>query len=198
MTLTDTPIVVTPLGVVVRARDGVVLAKEIAEDLGGDEYGISPVASGDTVYLGDRYTSAVRLELHGDQLQTRKLWSAELQNSSYASPVVWSGLYFYAGKSAEYSVLDAATGATVLERPLRLAPAGGEDREHANMYPSLVVADGKLFISDDRGQTLVLEATRESREVARNRLPEGSGSTPALAGSSMYLRAGDQLYCIQK
>jgi hypothetical protein len=200
MTLSDTPVVVTPLGVVVRVRDGVALATEIAEDLGGDEYGISPVASGDVVYLGDRNTSAVRLELRGDQLVTKKLWTAEMQNAAYASPVVWSGLYFYAGKSAEYSVLDAVTGATVLERKLTLAPAAGEDKEHenANMYPSLTVAAGALYISDDCGRTLVLEATRASREIARNRLPGGSGSTPTLASSSMYLRAGEYLYCIQK
>ncbi len=200
MTLGDTAVVVTPLGVVVRVRDGAVLAKEIAEDLGGEEYGISPVASGDVVYLGDRNTTAVRLELRGDQLLTRKLWSAEMPTGSYASPVVWSGLFFYAGKSAEYSVLDAATGAIVLERQLLLAPAGGDakERENGNLYPSLCVADGKLFVGDDSGQTLVLEATRASKEVARNRLPEGSGSTPALEGSSMYLRAGEYLYCLRK
>jgi hypothetical protein len=117
MTLKDVPIVVTPLGIAVRARDGLVLAKEIADDLGGEEYGVSPVASGDIVYLGDRYTSAVRLELSGDRLLTKKLWSAKLPNATDASPIVWSGLYFYAGKSAEYSVLDAATGTVVLERP---------------------------------------------------------------------------------
>jgi len=194
MNLSDTPVVVTPLGVVVRARDGRVLAKEIAEELGGDEYGISPVASGNVVYLGDRNTSAVRLELRGDQLLTKKLWSAEMDRGAYASAAVWSGLYFYVGKSGEYSVLDAATGAAVLERLLTLAPG----RENANLYPSLVVADGALFISDDSGQTLVVEATRASREIARNRLPAGSGSTPTLAGSSIYLRAGDDLYCLQK
>jgi outer membrane protein assembly factor BamB len=200
MTVGETPIVVTPLGVVVRVRDGAVLAKEIAEDLGGDEYGISPVASGDVVYLGDRNTSAVRLELRGDQLLTRKLWSVEMSSGSYASPVVWSGLFFYAGKSAEYSVLDAATGATVLERQLTLAPASGDGKEHenGNLYPSLCLADGKLFIGDDSGQTLVLEATRASKEVARNRLPEGSGATPALVGAAMYLRAGESLYCLRK
>jgi outer membrane protein assembly factor BamB len=198
--LNDTPVVVTPLGVVVRARDGAMLAKEIAEDLGGDEYGISPVAAGDIVYLGARNTSAVRLELSGDRLLTKKLWSAEMPNAAYASPVVCSGLFFYAGKSAEYSILDAATGATVLERILKLAPAGGEDIEHgnANVYPSLCVADGKVFIGNDIGQTFVLEATREYREIARNQLPEGSGSTPALAGSSMFIRAGEYLYCIEK
>ena len=97
-----------------------------------------------------------------------------MQNAAYASPVGWSGLYFYVGKSGEYSVLDAATGATVLERLLTLAP---EKKENGNMYPSLTLADGKLFISDDCGQTLVLEATRAPREISRNRLPAGSGST---------------------
>jgi outer membrane protein assembly factor BamB len=195
LALDGTPIVVTPLGMVVRVQDGVVLAKEIVEDLGGEEYGISPVASGDVVYLGDRNTTAVRLELRGGQLLAKKLWEAELPSAAYASPVVWSGLYFYAGKSAEYTVLEAATGKTVIER--LLTPEGGEHGS-ANMYPSLTVADGKLFISDDKGRTIVLEATRTSREVARNRLPAGSGATPALAGSSMYLRAGDHLYCIRK
>jgi outer membrane protein assembly factor BamB len=200
MNLNDTPVVVTPLGVVVRARDGAMLAKEIAEDLGGDEYGISPVASGDIVYLGARNTSAVKLELSADRLLTKKLWSAEMPNAAYASPVVWSGLFFYAGKSAEYSILDAATGATVLERILKLAPAGGEDIEHgnANVYPSLCVADGKVFISNDIGQTFVLEAARDYREIARNQLPEGSGSTPAFSGGSLFIRGGEYLYCIEK
>jgi hypothetical protein len=83
---------------------------------------------------------------------------------------------------------------------LKLAPAGGEDKDHgnANVYPSLYVADGKVFISNDVGQTFVLEATRESREIARNQLPEGSGATPALAKSSMFIRAGEYLYCIEK
>lgn len=200
LTLGDTPVVVTPLGVVVRPRDGAVLAKEIAEDLGGDEYSISPVASGDVVYLGARNTSAVRLDLKGDLLRTKKLWSAEMSNTAYASPVVHSGLFFFAGKSAEYSILDAATGATVLERVLKLAPAGGEDIEHgnANVYPSLCVADGKVYVGNDIGQTFVLEASREYREIARNQLPEGSGSTPAIAGTSMFIRAGEHLYCIEK
>jgi outer membrane protein assembly factor BamB len=201
MTLGDTPIVVTPMGVVVRARDGAMLAKGIAEDLPrGDEYGISPVASKDVVYLGDRNTSAVRLELRGDQVVPKTLWSAEMPNAAYASPVVWSGLFFYAGKLAEYSVLDALTGAPVLERMLKLAPAGGEDKDHgnANVYPSLYVADGKVFVSNDVGQTYVLEAGREYREIARNQLSEGSGATPALAKSAMVLRAGETLYCIEK
>jgi len=201
MTLGDTPIVVTPLGVVVRVRDGALLGKEIAEDVGGgDEYGISPVASGDVVYLGDRNTSAVRLDLRDDKLVTKKLWSVEMPNAAYASPVVWSGLFYYAGKLAEYSVLDAATGKPVLEQLLKLAPAGGEDKDHgnANVYPSLTVADGKVFISNDVGQTFVLEAGREYRELARNQLPQGSGATPAFGKTSMFIRSGDSVYCIEK
>lgn len=198
MTLQEIPIVITPLGVVVRVRDGAVLATAIAEDIGGDEYSISPVVSGDVVYLGDRNTSAVRLELRDGKVQSKTLWQVELPNSAYASAVVLKGLYFYAGKRAEYVVLDAATGATVLERVLKLAPAGGEDLDHgnANVYPSLTVADGKLFVGNDVGQTFVLEATREYKELARNQLAEGSGATPAFAGSSLFIRSGEFLYCI--
>jgi len=193
-------LVVTPLGAVVRAKDGVLLGEKIAENLGGDEFGISPTASGDVVYLGDRNTTAVKLGMNGDKLEVQKLWTVELPEAAFASVVVTNGLLFYVGKRAKYAVLDAATGKSVLEQTLKIAPAGGEDPEHpnANMYPSISLAGGKLFISNDIGQTLLLEPTKEYQEVGVNKLPEGAGATPAFVGDRIYMRAGEFLYCIGK
>jgi outer membrane protein assembly factor BamB len=196
----NTWVVVTPLGLVVRSKDGTVLAKAIAEDLGGDEYGISPTVSGDVVYVGDRMLSAIKLEFNGEALQPKKLWSSEMSEGAFASPLVANGLLFYLGKHATYSVLDAANGTKALEQPLKLPPAEGEEMGHGdvNVYPSIVMAGGKLFMGNDIGQVLVVEPTKEYKETARNQFSEGSGSTPAFSGTSMFIRAGEYLYCIGK
>ena len=51
--LNDTLVLVTPLGQVVRASDGKVLATEIVKNLGGDEYSISPIVEDGVVYYID-------------------------------------------------------------------------------------------------------------------------------------------------
>jgi hypothetical protein len=118
-----------------------------------------------------------------------------------AVPLYFSGAFDSLSDALFESVSGfTATGATVLERVLKLAPAGGEDEAHgnANVYPRLTLADGKLFVGNDVGQTFVLEATREYKEIARNQLPQGSGSTLTLAGSSLFIRDGESLYCIER
>lgn len=200
MNVGGTKVVVTPLGTVVRVNDGRVLAKKIAPELGGTEYGISPVAADDVVYLGDRTLSAVQLSLEGDGLRTRKLWTKNLDVVSYASPVVWNEMLFFVGTGAECFVLDRTTGKTLHERELKIGHPGVEDPvlSTATLYPSLVVAGGKLFVGNDRGQTFVYEASKDLKEIAENRMTEGSGSTLAIMESSLVIRSGNSLYRIGK
>ena len=198
--IAETKVVVTPLGKVVRASDGRLLAAEIATELGGSEYGISPVAAGDVVYLGDRTLSAVRLSCEEDRLRTQKLWTANLDVTSYASPVVWNGLLFFVGTAAECFVLDLQSGKIEREAELTIGHLGSEDPvlSTANLYPSLAVAGGRLFVANDRGQTFVYEASKELKPIAQNRLADGSGATPAFVESSLILRNGGSLCRIGK
>ncbi len=200
MTFAGMKVVVTPLGRVVRVSDGRLLAKEIAPELGGTEYGISPVADGDVVYLGDRTLSAVQLSLHGDSLRAQKQWTANLDVTAYASPVVWKGMLFLVGIAADGLVLDVASGKTLHEGELKIGHPGVEDPVlgTANLYPSLVVAGGKLFVGNDRGQTFVYEASKDLKEISQNRMAEGSGSTLTIIDSSLVIRSGNTLCRIGK
>jgi outer membrane protein assembly factor BamB len=195
MNIGGTKIVVTPLGKVVRVSDGRFLAKDIAPELGGAEYGISPVSCADVVYLGDRTLSAVQLSFQGDSLRAKRQWTANLDVASYASPVVCNGLFFFVGTSAESFVLDLKSGKTVHEGVLKIGHSGVDDPllTTANLYPSLVVAGGKLFVGNDRGQLFIYEASKEFKEIAQNRLADGSGSTPAFIDSSFVVRSGNSL-----
>src|SRR5665213_1605391 len=122
-------VIVTPLGKVVRVSDGRLLAKDIAPDLGGSEYGISPVAGGNVVYLGDRTVTAVELSLAGGNLVVHKQWSANLDVSSYASPVVGNGMLFFVGKDADCFVIDLKSGKTLAETQLTIGHPGVDDPE---------------------------------------------------------------------
>lgn len=207
MTLGTTNVVITPVGAVVRVSDGKVLAKEIAPDLGGDEFSISPLVHGDIVYYINRSSNAVKLSLQGDTVTAKTVWSSDLEENAFGSPVFYNGMIFACGKTAHYSVLDAKDGKRVMVNPkdgktvddwvMEMAPAGGQAQEmmNANVYPSATVAGKYLYLSNDQGQTFVLEPTKEYKEVHRNQLPEGSGACLTFDGPDLFIRGGDFLYC---
>jgi len=87
----------------------------------------------------------------------------------------------------ELLALNAKTGEVLLEKELDLAP---------NLYPSLALAAGRLFVSNDEGETLVLEPGPVYKELRHNRLLQGSGASPAFNGSHLFLRSGDSVFCI--
>jgi hypothetical protein len=51
-------------------------------------------------------------------------------------------------------------------------------------------------VTSNVGETIVLEATREAKMVARNKLPAGSGASPVFDGRDLFLRDGTKLYRI--
>ena len=83
---------------------------------------------------------------------------------------------------------------------LELPPANGESTTHDNavVYPSVTLGGSALFLGNDKGDTFVLAAQKDYKELARNTLPEGSGASPVFAGSVLYLRSGHWLYCFGK
>jgi outer membrane protein assembly factor BamB len=178
---------VTAKGTVIRISDGVVLATNIAPGLGGDQ-APSPVVQGDVAFFAYRRSSAVKLSFADGKVQAEKLWEQELPGDVISSPVLKDGMLFVVPSGApEYRVLSAATGDVLLEKGLDLTP---------NLYPSLALAGKHLFLGNDRGDMIVLEATRESKEIRHNELPEGSGASPVFSGSHLFLRGGEFLYCV--
>lgn len=178
---------VTSKGAVVRVSDGAVLADRIAPGLGGDQ-APSPIAGDGAVYFMYKRSSAVGLTYRDGKIDHRVLWEQELPGDVIASPVRKDGMLFAVTHgSGEYRVLDERSGEVLLERELGIS---------ANLYPSLALAGNHLYIMNDKGDTLVLEPSREFKEIRRNGLPHGSGASAAFTGSNIYVRGGEFLYSI--
>jgi outer membrane protein assembly factor BamB len=184
--LDGTALAVTSKGTVVRISDGAVLARHVAQGLGGDQ-SPTPVVQGGVVYFAYRRCSAVKLSWADGKIQSKVLWEQELTGDIIASPILKDGLLFVFTSSTDYRVLNASTGEVVLEKGVDLDP---------NVYPSLAVAGKYLFLGNDKGDTVVIEASRQYKEVSKNGLPEGSGASPVFAGSHLFLRGGRILYCV--
>jgi len=184
----DVDVVVTPKGHVVRLADG----KVLAADLGNCMY-TSPVVQGRVVYfIGASITAVEFPDKADDPIKGRELWYAELDGEFYASPVVHDGRIYTVDRAANYFVIDAATGKTLLKKTLEMPPAGRS--EAPNVYPSICLAGKRLLICNDAGDATLLEPGDQGSVVARNALPGGSGGTPTLSGQRMFLRCGKVLY----
>jgi outer membrane protein assembly factor BamB len=178
-------VAIHPNGLLVRVADGVILADKL-----GSSGPNSPILHDGVINFIRPDARAVKMPTdHSGPLKPETLWKSRLTGSGYwfASPVFHNGLIYGINAMGILSVVDAATGKLAYEQRL---PFG-----NGQVYPSITLAGGLLFISSDAGMTLVLEPGREYKEVARNTL-EPFRSTPVFQGKRMYVRAREYLYCI--
>jgi outer membrane protein assembly factor BamB len=183
----DTHVIITPNGEVVRADDG----HTLATGLGQLEYA-APVVHDGVVYFIENNSRAVRLpQTAAEPFEVERLWSARVEGDRhYASPVIHDGLIYTISRGENLTVLDAATGDKLYERPMRL---GGSMPNSA--YPSITLAGNLLYVSSESGATAVMRPGREYDEVARNKTTGFRGS-PVFVGDRLYLRCFDALRCI--
>ena len=66
-------------------------------------------------------------------------------------------------------------------------------------WGSLVLADGRFYVTGQRGVTHVFKPNPETFErIASNRLPGNSNSTPAISDGEIFLRTSRGVYCVSK
>ncbi len=66
-------------------------------------------------------------------------------------------------------------------------------------YASPVIADGKLYFVARNGETYVIEAGKEFKQIAVNRVTtenEEFSATPAISNGEIFLRSSKHLYCV--
>lgn len=183
----DADLIVTPAGDVVRADDGKNLNSQI-----GNSSNSSPVVDGGIVYFGEKDVRAIRL---GKEFKDESVWNGEITSEVFGSPLLHEGILFTVTGKGELFAFDARkTGSTEpLIGPRELF---GEPGAEPIAYASLTLAGKHLYLSSNQGEVLVFEATREAKPVAKNKLKDGTGSSPVFSGREMFLRDGDRLYCI--
>jgi outer membrane protein assembly factor BamB len=179
-----TDVAITPHGLMVRVDDGAVLADGLGM-CGAN----SPILHDGVVYFVRGSATAVRLP---DKLSTpaslQPLWKGKVKGGGYwfPSPVLHDGLLYAIDDRGIFSVLEAKSGKLVYEERVEL------DGTH---YPSVSVAGNNVFLSTDKGNTLVVKAGSKFEVVGRNQL-EPFRSSLVFEGKRMYVRTQKHLFCI--
>ncbi len=98
------------------------------------------------------------------------------------------GKYFYMiSDSGWLSCFDSQTGTRTFMEQL-----GG----HHSASP--ILADGHVYLTDDRGVTYVLKGNGAFDVVSRNPLGDPCYSSPAVSQGQLFIRTSHYLYCIGK
>lgn len=148
----------------------------------------SPVVYDGIIYAPSRERPllALRSGGRGNVTQTHRLWSFD-RGPDVPTPVT-DGVYFYIVRdNGAMYCLDAKTGAIVYG-PQRIRPA--------TYSSSPVLADGKLYITNEDGVTVVVKAGAEFGVLAENDLGEYTLSSPAVSDGQIFIRTEAALYAI--
>jgi outer membrane protein assembly factor BamB len=156
----------------------------------------APVTTGGVVYVmsGHREPNmlAIKLGRQGDLTGTDAIaWTNDRGNPYTAAPVLHDGKLYVVTDSGMLSCLNAATGEAYYKQQ-RLPNA-------YNFKASPVGAAGKLYLSTEEGDVVVVKMGEKYEVLATNTFTDESFiATPAIAGGSIYLRGQNTLYCIRQ
>ncbi|HTS65385.1 MAG TPA: PQQ-binding-like beta-propeller repeat protein [Candidatus Acidoferrales bacterium] len=150
----------------------------------------SVVIFGDIIYAPtrERPLIAFRAGGKGDITESHKLW--EFNNGPDVPTPVTDGKYFYAVNDRGITwCLDARSGKQIW---------GAKRIRPATYSSSPVLADGKIYITNEEGLTTVLKAGDQFEVLAENDLADYTLSSPAISGGRIFMRTTHFLYSIGK
>jgi outer membrane protein assembly factor BamB len=150
----------------------------------------SPVIADAVIYAPTRVRPllALRSGGRGDVTKSHLLWATP--NGPDVPTPVTDGKYFYiVNDRGIVWCLDAKTGQEIY----------GQKRIKPGTYSaSPVLADGKIYITNEDGLTTVLKAGPAFEVLAENDLGDYCLSSPAVSGGKLFIRTAQYLYCIGK
>ena len=135
-------------------------------------------------------TLAIRPGGSGDVTKTHIAWQTPRGSPFIPSPLVYGDhLYLVNDMTSVATCLDAKTG-----KPVWQGRLGAAAKESFSASP--VGVDGKIFFTNDEGDTFVLAAGPEFRLLHVNSLKEQTLASPALVDGKWYFRTAGHLIAI--
>ncbi|HKS41459.1 MAG TPA: PQQ-binding-like beta-propeller repeat protein [Blastocatellia bacterium] len=150
----------------------------------------SPVVYEGVIYAPTRVKPllAIKAGGRGDITESHRLWS--FQNGPDVPTPVTDGKYFYVvDDKGVMWCLEAKTGQTIW---------GPQRIKNGTYSSSPVLADGKIYITDEDGTTTVVKAGPKFEVLAENNLNDYCLSSVAISDGQLFMRTAQHLYCIGK
>jgi outer membrane protein assembly factor BamB len=148
----------------------------------------SPVVHGDVIIAPTRERPMLALKAggRGDVTKTHLLWS--FGNGPDVPTPVTDGTYVYVINDRGIMwCLELKTGKEIYGRK-RLSSA--------TYSGSPVLADGKIYVTNEDGRTVVVKAGPAFEVLAENDFDDYTLSSPAISEGQIFIRTAKHLYCI--
>lgn len=152
--------------------------------VGGNYCYHSPLFVEGLAVFGDRL---VKLggegDITGEQLRHRV-------GRMYISTAAIAGDYLYTYNGAIPACYEWKTGRELWRDQIPERPGGGQ------AWGSPVVADGRVYLTDQRGRTVVFAAGPQYKHLATNDLNERTNASIAVSQGDLFIRTHKHLWCI--
>jgi outer membrane protein assembly factor BamB len=126
----------------------------------------------------------------GATANTYVAWSKTGRGSYMPTPLAYRGVLYVLANNGVFDTYDISTGKEIYRQRLPLVGSG--------YSASPVAADGKIYLSNEDGEMLVIEAGATLKHLATNSMGETLMATPALSQGVMYVRGSHTLFAIGK
>jgi outer membrane protein assembly factor BamB len=123
----------------------------------------------------------------GDITKTGQIWHFDKIRRSISTGALHDGLLYYADFSGFLHCLDAKTGQEVWQHDMLAA-----------VWGSPIVIDGKVYLGDEDGDIVVLQAGRTKKLLFETNLGSSIYSTPVPSNGNIYVVNRNQLIAIGK
>lgn len=124
----------------------------------------------------------------GETGSAQVAWSKTGRGSYMPTPLAYRGLLYVLANNGVFDAYEIATGKEIYRQRLPLVGSG--------FSASPVAADGKVYLSNEDGDMLVVTAGPTFAHVATNSMDQTLMATPALSEGVMYVRGASTVFAI--
>jgi outer membrane protein assembly factor BamB len=129
------------------------------------------------------------LTLGKDQTTSEKVaWSKTGRGSYMPTPLAYQGILYVLNNNGVFDAYELESGKEVYRQ--RLEPVG------SGFSASPVAADGRIYLTSEDGDVIVIAAGREFKKLSACSMGELVMATPALSDGVMYVRGVSTLFAI--
>jgi outer membrane protein assembly factor BamB len=115
-------------------------------------------------------------------------WSKTARGPYMPTPLAYRGQLYVLANNGIFDAYDLQTGKEIYRQRLPNVGSG--------FSASPVAADGKIYLSSEDGEILVIGAGPEFSHIATNTMGDTIMATPALSGGVMYVRTARTLFAV--
>jgi outer membrane protein assembly factor BamB/protein tyrosine phosphatase (PTP) superfamily phosphohydrolase (DUF442 family) len=116
------------------------------------------------------------------------MWSKTGRGSYMPTPLIYNGILYVLANNGTFDAYNLKTGEEIYRQRLPVVGSG--------FSASPVASDGKIYLSNEDGEIIVVSAGEKFNHIATNSMGELLMATPALSDGVMYVRSASTLFAV--